>query len=454
MRKLLIVFSLFTTFCFSQEWEAVGGGVTSFGQIRDIWVDTLTDEIYVSGDFTSIGGVPSGGVAKWDGTEWTDLCPDCFNHQIYSVLKFHDKLHISGSFLLPGPTVTHFAKLTDTGWESIADTDDGGRLQVLGDSLYLLNTGDTVDGMYLPDIALYDGENILPPFQGNDFFDDPFFQEISQLIKYGGITILGGNFSVDSLNEIVWYDNGYWRPLGVGIPGDANIEQMIVYKDILYLGGNIHDEDGNPSDYLIAWNGREFFNPFPDVQFTYNVRDFQIINDELYIVSLYNYVGDPTTYFFAKFDGENFCSFGGSFPSINDLTSSPPKHIRELNGELYVVSSEVLFNDTVNRLAHWLGEEMDTCIYSPVSSVKEQEMSADSFHLYPNPSSDVFEITWSSNYLNKQCFVLYDHSGKVVLEKETTNKLGQSTLCLDISKLTPGVYILDAGQRRYKVVKL
>lgn len=448
MKRILLYFLVISGTCFPQQWESLGGGSDNY-QIRNIWIDTLSDEIYVSGDFTSIGGVPSGGVAKWDGTNWVDMCAECSNHQIFSVLKYHDTLHIAGSFRLSGIT-KHVAHLTSNGWVSIADVDQGCRLQVLGDSLLLLGAGDSINGVYMPEIALRDNNNWRAPFQGNDFFDHSFFHDISKLIKYNDIHILGGNFSADSLKELAWYDNGYWRPLGGGVPGDASIEEMIVYKDVLYLGGNIHDEDGNPSDYLMAWNGREFFNPFPNVQFTYNVRDFQIINDELYIVSLYNYVGDPTTYFFAKFDGENFCSFGGSFPSIFDINTSPPNHIRELNGELYVVCSSMLFNDTVNNIAHWLGTEMDTCIVSPVSTI--QEMDFNTLQIYPNPTHNGFiTIELSSKKLPAE-FEVRDLIGNQVF----TFKINSNSENVDLSQLANGPYFVrtmnDAGLGVNKIV--
>ena len=440
--------------CFAQEWEAVGGGVTSGTQIRDIWVDTLTDETYVAGDFWEMGGVPSRGVAKWNGTTWIDMCPECSNNQIYSILKYHDTLYISGIFSLNG-IPSHAARFNGATWESIAD--DGNLFYLLEDSLYLTAIlDDTLNGMYFPYMALWENNTWVDPFPVNNFCDEPLFSEIAEMIYYNGHLIIGGNFDFETISEITRYDSGQWSTLDTGLFGDAAVHHMVVYKNNLFIGGRFFDEAGNTSDYLTAWNGREFFNPFPDVEFTYNVRDLQVINDELYIVSQYNYVNDPTTYFFAKFDGENFCSFGGSFPTIFDVNTSPPKHIRELNGDLYVVCSPMLFNDTVNRIAHWTGTEMDTCVYSPVSALQEKNLAE--FQLHPNPSNSGLTLGFNSSFQGTEVIHLVNQLGQPVLSKEIQVIVGANEIELELESLAKGIYVValehNPGYRASKWVKL
>lgn len=40
----------------------------------------IQDTLYVTGRFNTIGGVPSGRVAKWDGSRWCSLVPPDYFH--------------------------------------------------------------------------------------------------------------------------------------------------------------------------------------------------------------------------------------------------------------------------------------------------------------------------------------------------------------------------------------
>lgn len=74
-------------------WSDVGGSLaTGVGNgVRDMVV--FNDELYVVGDFTEIGGVTTNYVAKWDGSNWTGLdldissdfgnCVEVFEGQLY-----------------------------------------------------------------------------------------------------------------------------------------------------------------------------------------------------------------------------------------------------------------------------------------------------------------------------------------------------------------------------------
>lgn len=440
--RIFVVFILLTTSCFAQQWEAVGGGVTSGMQIRDIWVDTLTDEIYISGNFWEVGGVPSNGVAKWDGTNWTNLCPECSNNQVYSILKYRDTLYIAGSFALNG-TPTYAARLVGNSWESIADTEFNlARLYLHGDSLYLMGDFDTVNGNPINKVALWNHGTWVDPFPQNNFFDEPQFAYVGEMVNYQGKLIVGGNFDFGEISEITSYENGSWTNIGGGLLGDALIEHMVEFNGVLYIGGTFFQSAGNAANYLMAWNGSEFFNPFPDVEFTYNIRDLQVIDNELYVISIFNYIDDPTVYFFGKFDGDNFCSFGGSFPTIFDMNTGPPTHIRGLNNELFVVSSPVLFNDTVNRLARWTGAEMDSCIYSPVSSLAEKGADNFTFNIHPNPTTGKIAVHYDliNNGYPETVLEIVSASGTLL----ETVKLDPALpfTYLDYSNMADGIYFI------------
>lgn len=85
-------------------WYDLGGGTT--GSVNNAvnellwWHDTL----YIAGSFNMIGGVPSDGFARWDGTQWCSLVPpDYFNYASNVIGIYHDSLYVGGIFTTAGP---------------------------------------------------------------------------------------------------------------------------------------------------------------------------------------------------------------------------------------------------------------------------------------------------------------------------------------------------------------
>jgi hypothetical protein len=53
-------------------WSALGGGVTTGGEIYELFV-TPNGDLIASGNFTQIGGVNARNVARWNGTSWSAM---------------------------------------------------------------------------------------------------------------------------------------------------------------------------------------------------------------------------------------------------------------------------------------------------------------------------------------------------------------------------------------------
>src|SRR5438874_1308719 len=52
------------------QWTEVGGGITD-GPVYSL--ATSSNDLFVGGDFTAGGSTPLSGVGKWDGSSWSDL---------------------------------------------------------------------------------------------------------------------------------------------------------------------------------------------------------------------------------------------------------------------------------------------------------------------------------------------------------------------------------------------
>jgi len=90
-------------------YSAVGTGANLL--ISDVAIHPFTGDIYVAGNFTSIGGVATDGIAYWDGTNW-NACGTGLGGSALGVGLLFDKskLYVAGNFTtFNGVTCNHVA---------------------------------------------------------------------------------------------------------------------------------------------------------------------------------------------------------------------------------------------------------------------------------------------------------------------------------------------------------
>jgi hypothetical protein len=144
-------------------WSPLGGGVLYNGSpgadVRALQVfdDGTGPALYVGGFFTSAGGVPAHGLAKWNGSSWADVAPGS-SLQVWSLKVFDDgsgigpALYVGGYFTnVAGVPVSSLARFDGTHWTSV-----GG--------------GTDVNGLVMS-LAAYDqgADGTLDLFAGGDF---------------------------------------------------------------------------------------------------------------------------------------------------------------------------------------------------------------------------------------------------------------------------------------------
>jgi hypothetical protein len=129
-------------------------------------------------------------------------------------------------------------------------------------------------------------------------------------------------------NGLIKYSYDPW----VGVEtSPASIETMMVYNDILYLGGDFNRTGGTSSittDGLIQWN------PSTNTWSSVSGGDF---------VSTMNVLGN--TLFMGRFD-QGLFSWNGT--TLTTVTNTPSMYIRSLNGDVYdkdILNQTLTFND-------------------------------------------------------------------------------------------------------------
>lgn len=85
-------------------WGQLGDGTCGSGNPTIYRMTWIQDTLYVTGRFSRIGGVPTGRVGRWDGTQWCSLVPpNYFYPDIGALGAYRDTLLIGGTFWEAGP---------------------------------------------------------------------------------------------------------------------------------------------------------------------------------------------------------------------------------------------------------------------------------------------------------------------------------------------------------------
>jgi len=120
-------------------WSDVGGGVMGIGggngQIFDL--EIYHDELYAVGDFSYAGGVHAQYIAKWNGTNWCGL-GSIFENTIGCLGVYQDMLYIGGGFLkIDGDSIRYLAKWTGGSYVDTCSAPSG--IEEISNSLDELN---------------------------------------------------------------------------------------------------------------------------------------------------------------------------------------------------------------------------------------------------------------------------------------------------------------------------
>ncbi|MHB8842633.1 MAG: PKD domain-containing protein [Candidatus Aquicultor sp.] len=314
MKKILFTFnfSLFTFFLFAQVWNQVGigvaGGCSALGIFQDelyfgggyssspficiakwdgsLWtpVDSASgypycfleynNELYVGGNFSSIQGAGSKGIAKWNGTQWVALGSGIIGSYIKDLAVFNGEVYVSGRFWnIGGVNTKGIAKWNGTNWSSV-----GGGLQGCGN---------------------YPRAQALVNFK-NDLF-------------VGGEVCMAGTLPV---NCIARWNNSTWDSLGIGVNSDVNAIVVDTINNFLYLSG-IFSNIGVKDAFTVAkWNGFEL----DSVGTPYGTGKtcIEMYHGQLYVGG-YGGLGGPNDTVLIRWDGNQWYQVTGPLWGLEAL---------------------------------------------------------------------------------------------------------------------------------------
>jgi hypothetical protein len=224
-------------------WSTLPTGPNNSVRALAVYDSGQGPELYAAGAFTQVGGVPTGFIAKWNGTAWTTFVG------------------------------------ANSGINALAVYDNGG-----GPALYAGGSFTAFDGTSASRLARWNGAQWSPVGSGTN-------ADVNALAVHddgsGPALFVGGNFSSAggmSANFIAKLSGANtWSTLGVGM--DASVLALTSFDDgsgagaMLIAGGSFFSAGSTPVSGIASWNGSTWFTLAGGVSSTPSVRALHAFDD-------------------------------------------------------------------------------------------------------------------------------------------------------------------------------
>jgi hypothetical protein len=344
--------------------------------------------LIVAGNFVTAGGIPAVGIAKWDGTSWSNLgmgidINSNLNLKVTALAVYNGELYAGGVFTMAGGVIANrIAKWNGTAWSSVG----------IGPS------GNAGLGVY-------------------------------SLIVFNGELYAGGVFtSMDGIpaNGIAKWNGTIWSAVDSGVTSTnyRGVYSLAVSNSILYAGGYFTTAGGIPANHIAKWNGT-IWDSLGSGTNGSMVAALAEYNSELYLGGAFSIAGGSTANKVAKWNGSSFAPVGtgmsGGSPSIVVYS------LATFNGSLYAGGAFTMASgNIVNNIAKWP---------SSITNVENSSVTKNTI-IYPNPNNGTFTIT--QNNTNKTEIEINNILGELIYKANTANL----QTSIDLSNQPKGIYFV------------
>ena len=238
-------------------WTNLGNGVTGTDTYNNISYvcDVVYDgtSLFAGGSFTNAGGVAVNRMAKWDGTSWTNLGSG-MDHVVFTLAHDGTNLFAGGFFTSPGHSV---AKWNGSSWIGLGSGMVGSARSVdaltyYGTNLYASGGFTNAGGVTANRVAMWNGTSWTNLGSGLNYSGQAMAHDGTNLYVGGGGARSGPKY-------VAKWNGSSWTSLGSGMNSDV---RALVYAGTnLYAGGSFTNAGGVAANNHVAmWNGTSWTN--------------------------------------------------------------------------------------------------------------------------------------------------------------------------------------------------
>ncbi|MEZ4650237.1 MAG: hypothetical protein R3E97_15930 [Candidatus Eisenbacteria bacterium] len=240
-------------------WDDATETWVDFGNASDDVRDMLSwnGSLYIGGDFSNIGGVSVGRVARFDGEAFYPL-GNGLTGPVHTLSNYEGELVAGGEFVRSLlDTLNYVGRFDGTAWRAFGDGVTGtvreiGRFTGDGQHGDLLVGGDFAgEGSGSPEFLATWKDSAWTPVSASIIGPS-----VETFYSTGPALYVGGEFSVPTAegtaSRIARSDGSFsWSTLGSGVNG--RVRAFALYQDLLYVGGDFSAAGGKSSPYLARW---------------------------------------------------------------------------------------------------------------------------------------------------------------------------------------------------------
>ncbi len=195
-------------------------------------------ELYVGGDFDSIGNIHANHIARWDGTHWTQVGFGINNGDLYGMKVYDNELYVGGVFSVAGNvSVNDLARWNGSTWRDVGGGITGASIyafftmEVYQDELYIGGDLEYAGGQPMQRITKWNGSTFSPVGGGLGFTGT-----VNALEVFGNRLIISGHFGAGMFQDRSGTWNGVnFDSLGTGLSSTPT--DFEIYNCQLYAGG-------------------------------------------------------------------------------------------------------------------------------------------------------------------------------------------------------------------------
>ena len=342
-----------------QVWTNLGTGMAAIGAPQVNALTTLLNgDLVAGGYFSTAGGTPVSGIARWDGTTWAALGGGFSgvsgDPPIVSALRLmaDGGLIAAGNFQVPGgPANSNVARWDGTQWTGLGYVPSVRSLTVLGSGELVAGGG-----------GVFRWDGVAWSVVGSLQFGKSLAAGVWALaILPNGDLAAGGAFWTKAggpADFVARWDGAAWVALGSGFQNFVNT-LTILPSGQLVAGGDFIAAGGVHASHLARWDGASW-NPYgsgigsivsPASAVSVNVYALQRMpNGDVVAGGSFAAAGEIAANNIARWNGTGWSPLGlGTSGEVRALAVAP-------NGDLIAGGTFKKAGDvTVNNLARWDG---------------------------------------------------------------------------------------------------
>lgn len=361
-------------------WDSLSGGINT----HEIWLNPLNphgtvfsctpynNKLLVGGLFSSIGYVKTTGFAIWDGVKWDSLPKRAFRDGktvvVSNFLKKGNLLYFTGNFdTIAGQPTNGIATWDGVNFNPILLPVDP-NYQGITSIVEYQNDIYIAGGMFVGgkgDVLKYNGSSwgsttgggFLGPYSG-----------ARQLIVYNNELYAAGYFEMangNPGNNIIKWDGNQWHDVGFGTVGSyIAINKLLVYHSKLWVFGGFSKVANSFASNAAVFDG----NTWCGLKDTLDndINSATVYKDTIYVGGGFRKANLDSIPFFAKLNDSNLFNQCVNVVGIKEISDNIQLaiHPNPTASILYIIDEQNLFQNATIEIKNYLGQVVFMTLFS------------------------------------------------------------------------------------------